>query len=95
MSSSARLYVICYDVVQDKARRRLARFLEKHALRVQDSVFEVRTTGEKLRQTWQQAVRLVGNGDSVRAYALDAAGRRESFSYGPGPRIADEGFVLL
>jgi CRISPR-associated protein Cas2 len=40
MAKSRRLYLICYDIAEDPKRlRRVARYLEKYAFRVQYSVF--------------------------------------------------------
>jgi len=33
-------YLICFDIQDDRTRRRLSRLLEKYGLRVQGSVFE-------------------------------------------------------
>ncbi|MCL2623964.1 MAG: CRISPR-associated endonuclease Cas2 [Planctomycetaceae bacterium] len=43
-------YIIAYDIAHPKRLRRVARILEKHALRIQKSVFLFQGTEEKLRE---------------------------------------------
>ena len=76
MSDDPRLpWVLTYDVVDDKRRARLARFLEAHGHRVQFSVFEVLVTPEELDKIVTRALvreRFDPAEDSLRVYPLCA-----------------------
>jgi CRISPR-associated protein Cas2 len=44
-------YLICYDIVKDSRRTKVAHLLEGYGLRVQKSVFEVVLMSNSLRAT--------------------------------------------
>ncbi len=77
MSDDPRLpWVLTYDVVEDRRRAKLARFLEAHGHRVQFSVFEVLATPEELDTIVTRALtkdRFDAAEDSLRVYPLCAA----------------------
>jgi CRISPR-associated protein Cas2 len=90
------LTVFAYDISSDKRRRKVARALEKVAARVQESVFEVRMSAALARRTAAQINPLLGPGDSLRLYALGAAGQSRSQVLGDGaPMETDVGYWLL
>jgi CRISPR-associated protein Cas2 len=71
MSPKRSLYVIAYDIPDDKRRNRVARALEGHGERVQYSVFECRLTAKQLKALWEELGELVEKEqDSLRAYRL-------------------------
>ncbi|MCS6912335.1 MAG: CRISPR-associated endonuclease Cas2 [Myxococcales bacterium] len=70
-----RLYLVCYDVVDDGRRERLSRLLESVGRRVQWSVFEVlldRTELEALLGQAREPARFNAAEDSLRCYPLCA-----------------------
>ena len=89
------LFVFCYDVTSNRARRRMADLLEDKGTRVQKSVFEVRTT--RLRA--ERLLALLGRereaGDSVRMYCLTEEGRARSRASGGAPIPERQEFWLL
>lgn len=95
MAEANLLHVICYDIENDCRRRRLARLLEKQAIRVQRSVFELRSRERKAQRLASQAARHLGPGDSLRVYTLDRGDRQRCRVYGPGPRVEEQNFYLL
>lgn len=95
MSGATWLYVICYDVSDDRRRRRLARLLEAEAVRVQGSVFEMHTTERAAWRLASRAARHLASSDSLRLYPLDRDARRRTQVFGPGPLPRDERFFLL
>jgi CRISPR-associated protein Cas2 len=95
MAEGEFLFVISYDVTDDRRRRRLARVLEKQAVRVQQSVFEIRAPWAKAIALAGRARRHLAADDSLRMYAIDRIGRQRSRVFGPGPRVEDSAFYLL
>ncbi|XFA73273.1 CRISPR-associated endonuclease Cas2 [Thermosynechococcaceae cyanobacterium Okahandja] len=65
------LYVIAYDIPNDKRRRKVAELLEGYGQRVQFSVFEARLTPKQLQQLRDRLRRrLKFSEDHVRIYPL-------------------------
>ncbi|MFP5516981.1 MAG: CRISPR-associated endonuclease Cas2 [Alphaproteobacteria bacterium] len=95
MARDEMLTVFCYDVADDRARRRIAAVLEERAARVQRSVFEARLDARATRRLAERAARHLSAGDSLRVYAVGAAGRRRSLAFGPPPLAEDQDFWLL
>ena len=76
-----RLWVIVYDIADDRRRRRLAAVLGRRAERVQESVFEAWLNGAELRALLAEVAAVIEPAaDAVRAYplALRTASRRET-----------------
>lgn len=82
------VFVACFDVTDDRARRRIGDRLEHFGTRVQKSVFEisVRSSAEldALREELQAEL---DDGDDLRFYALCANCRRNS-QHADGERVA-------
>ena len=89
------VFVFCYDVASDKARRRMADILEDKGTRVQKSVFEVRATLARAEALLARlsAERLTG--DSVRMYCLTEEARARSRASGGAPVPEKAEFWLL
>ena len=67
------LWVIAYDSPSNKRRRKLARLLEGHGVRVQWSVFECRLRPGEIGALQQRLARLIQpDADSVRLWPLPA-----------------------
>ncbi len=65
------MYVIAYDIPNDKRRRKIAKLLEGYGQRVQFSVFEARLTPKQLQQLGDRLRRrLKLNEDHIRIYPL-------------------------
>lgn len=95
MARPEHLYVFCYDISKDSLRRRVAERLEDCMVRVQGSVFEGRLTRAAAERLASETAALIDAGDSLRAYAITAAGRRGCFVHGPGALMEDTGYWLL
>lgn len=71
MSTPERLYLICYDIADPQRLSRVARFLCKHACRVQYSVFVIQITPARLNRLLEALEALIEPAeDDVRAYPL-------------------------
>lgn len=91
------LYLICYDIVQDRRRNRVAKILESYGMRVQKSVFEVFLTPEqfgKLHQRLSWAI--APETDQIRFYPLTKRSRDKASILGikPDMAIADTTFII-
>ena len=63
--------VVCYDIVDDKKRQRLAKLMKGYGERVQKSVFECRLDDGKYLKMKQEIEKLIDwEDDSVRYYNL-------------------------
>ena len=95
MSDRAMTMVFCYDVSENRTRRRVARMLEDWAVRVQHSVFEARM-GQSAAETLFNAVSgQLDPGDSLRMYALSRAGLERCRTAGGAPAPEDGEYWLL
>lgn len=69
--NGARTWVIGYDIASPRRIRRVARFLEKRAVRVQFSLFIGRFTPASLEATWRGLAELINpRADDVRAWPV-------------------------
>ena len=90
-------YLVCYDVVKDRRRNRVAHLLEGYGLRVQKSVFECVLTEHQ----YEMLHRKLGNyieaaEDQVRFYPLSAPTRRKVVILGlqPHRQVDDVTFIV-
>jgi len=89
-------YVIVYDVVEDRRRRKLAKYLESLGERVQKSVFELYLTPAELERVLKRAKRLIKlDEDSLRVYDLCAACRKKVTSLGVGQVTAPPDVTIV
>lgn len=96
MSRSEMLTVFTYDVTNNKRRRKVAALLEAEATRVQYSVFEVRMSKSRAEVIGQRLAGMLGEGDSLRVYAIGADSLPRSRVYGDAvPFEAEEGFWVV
>jgi CRISPR-associated protein Cas2 len=89
------LMVIAYDIVRARTRARVADLLEEHAVRVQDSVFEARLTRAAATRLFARAKRLIEPADSLRMYAVTAAGLERSQVAGGAPLPDDADYWIV
>lgn len=88
--------MIVYDIVDDKRRTKVARFLESLGERVQKSVFEVYLTPPELEKLLRKVEKLIRlNEDAVRVYDLCAACRGKVRSLGMGQVTPPPGLVIV
>jgi CRISPR-associated protein Cas2 len=91
------LWLICYDVVDNRRRQKLAKYLEQYGQRVQYSVFECPLAEEQLNQLlerrWLPLLNL--REDSLRIYPLDARAKRRSRVYGGPPPYEPPDYLIL
>lgn len=80
------VFLVCYDISDDRERDRVARVLCRHGHRVQESVFELfrmdATRHRQLRDTLQA---IVSDTRSLRFYRIGQAGAADSSDLGGTP----------
>jgi CRISPR-associated protein Cas2 len=87
--------VYCYDIARPRTRARVAAALEREAVRVQDSVFEVRLTRRAADRLYGKLVDLLDEGDLLRMYSVSAAGLERCRSHGGAPIAEDGDFWIV
>ena len=95
MAARTMTMVFCYDVDDDRTRRRLAALLESRAVRVQESVFEARLGAREAENLFRAANALIGPDDSLRMYALSSVGLSRSRVAGGAPLPEDGDYWLV
>ena len=93
----SKLWLVCYDVRDDKRRHKLAKLIEQRCQRVQYSVFECPLEEEilahLLQKRWLKVLKL--SEDSLRAYPLDATAKAHTKVYGSPPPYEPPDFLIL
>jgi len=96
MSRSECLWVISYDISENRQRRRVARQLEDVMTRVQFSVFEGRLSARRVEELVGIIEQDLAGGDSLRVYSIGAVGERRCQVRGNGvPIDRNVGYWLL
>ena len=75
------MYLVSYDISEDKLRNKVAKELKNYGIRVQYSVFECNLTSKRYQELYQKLVKLVSGQaeDSIRVYYI-CAGCQEKMS---------------
>ena len=84
MSRDVRLRVFCYDISDNRRRRRIATLLEDYATRVQESVFEARLSLGSVQRISKKVAVIMQDSDSLRVYTIGRTGERACSVYGQG-----------
>lgn len=95
MADRVMLMVYCYDIVMARTRARAAAALEAEAVRVQDSVFEVRLSAKAADRLYRRVAGLLDEGDTLRMYAISSAGRERCRAHGGAPIAEDGAFWIV
>lgn len=75
MDRRATLYLICYDIRHPRRLGRVARYLEKNAIRIQYSVFSAHLDARRLRLMLEELDSLIEpKEDDIRVYPLPRQG---------------------
>lgn len=94
-AQTAIAWAIAYDIHDNRVRARVAKLLEKHATRIQGSVFETRLTPTKAQTLFNRLARLIQPGDKLRFYALPINALEKSMHQGGTPLPEDGPFWIL
>lgn len=96
-SRAKRLYVISYDISDNRKRSKAAETLKDYGCRVQKSVFECRIENKTLRELKEMLSQIIDpRTDSVRGYLLCENCRPQIWAIGNDAAQADdEEFCIL
>jgi CRISPR-associated protein Cas2 len=91
------LWLVCYDVSDNRRRQKLAKRMERVCQRVQGSVFECpldhQEMTHQLEQFWVPVLKL--SEDSLRAYPLNAEAKKQAKLYGSPPLYEPPALIVL
>ena len=89
-------YLICYDIVSDARRNRVAKLLERKGMRVQKSVFEAVLNETQYEQLQKQLLKLLNQKeDQLRFYPLSTNCRENVTILGIQPTFAIDDSVII
>lgn len=89
-------YIISYDIVDDKRRTKLAKYLESVAVRVQKSVFEADWNQKILYTVIEKIKRFINEEeDTLRIYRLCSKCQSEILNYGCVAVYKDEDLKII
>ena len=89
-------YLICYDIVSDKRRDRVAKLLEAYGLRVQQSTFEAVLDDNQYEKLQKRLLELLSKKeDQLRFYPLSShcRGKVKILGIKPDFAIDDAAFI--
>jgi len=90
------IYLICYDIVDDGRRRKIADLLDRSGLRVQQSVFECVLDEKEYEILFQRMMKLINKKeDQVRFYPISEPCRKKMTILGTQPKIAVDASVFI
>lgn len=89
------LYIISYDIADNRTRLKVAHRLEGYGERVQYSVFEVWLTERELEALRPRLAAAVEQEGSIRIYRLCAACRQEVEILGKGRLTEEMGLLFI
>lgn len=90
MRKGEMLTVFCYDISDNKNRRRISKLLEPVASRVQFSVFESRMLAKEAKNIAARINTYLMDGDSLRVYVIGHNGEQRTHVYGDGPPLENK-----
>ena len=64
-------FIIAYDIVDEKRLQKIARYLEKEALRIQYSIYYIKAKKEILKAIIDNLIELMDEEDDIRIYRVD------------------------
>jgi CRISPR-associated protein Cas2 len=91
------LWLVCYDIPDDKRRTKLAKLLEQHCQRVQYSVFEcpleTNIISHLLATRWLLVLKV--SEDNLRVYPLEASAKQKVRVYGSDKPYEPPDYLIL
>ena len=85
--------LIIYDIVDNKRRLKLAKFLAGYGFRVQKSAFEALITKKKYKELLERLPAYVSQEDSIRVYKI--IGKGQVVSFGKKAEKEDEDIIVI
>ncbi|HEB68623.1 MAG TPA: CRISPR-associated endonuclease Cas2 [Desulfobulbus sp.] len=91
----SRLWMVAYDISNDRVRREVRKALTNHGTKVQYSIFECFLPGRKKLDLQAELTALIEKGDSIRWYPLCAWCRDKIIRQGQGEETQNPEYFLL
>lgn len=88
------LRVVCYDIADDRRRRRVVGLLEGYGVRVQESVFECWIDEPRCRRLQSELARLIAGDEDKVAIYVTAQPAHDAFLIG-GTLSVDQSALVL
>lgn len=92
-----KLWLVCYDIPDDKRRTKLAKLIEQRCQRVQYSVFECPLDEPdltyQLEKRWLPLLKL--SEDNLRVYPLNLTSQQQTRIYGGEPPYQPPDYLIL
>ncbi len=89
------LYIISYDIHDDRKRNMVAKIMLDYGTRVQYSVFECNLDDDLLKKMILRLSKVISEDDSIRIYAICAKCRETVKILGRGKVTKDEEVYIL
>jgi len=91
----SRLWMIAYDISNDRIRREVHDILTNHGTRVQYSIFECYLHGRAKDELQRRIIDLIEDSDSIRWYPLCSWCREKIIRQGQGMETNNPEYYLL
>lgn len=85
--------LIIYDIVDNKRRIKLAKYLQGYGFRVQKSAFEARISKRKYQKLLREIPKYISELDSVKVYKIIGSGQVTAF--GKNMDIQNEDIIVI
>ncbi len=85
--------LIIYDIVDNKARNKFAKFLLGYGNRIQKSGFEISVSEKKFDKILREIPKYCGSVDSIRVYRI--AGQNLVYKWGVDDSILQDDLIFL
>lgn len=85
--------LVIYDIVDNKKRNKLAKYLQGYGNRVQKSAFEATISKKKYEQLLREVPAFISREDSIRIYRI--SGRGQVTAWGIENNTEQEDIILL
>ena len=90
------MYLVTYDIPDDKQRLKVSNFLERFGERVQESVFECNIPSRKLSKLIKELPNLIDEEGNIRIYPLCADCYDKAINIGKFTKtVASQGFGIF
>lgn len=88
-----KLVLIIYDIIDNKTRQNVVKFLEGYGRRVQKSAFEVLVTRQQYNDITAKLPNLIEDKDNVRIYRLNSS--NEVILYGASESAYEDEVIIV
>ncbi|SDD12987.1 CRISPR-associated endonuclease Cas2 [Halanaerobium congolense] len=89
-------FIVCYDISNDKRRRKVAGIIKDYGVRVQYSIFECDLSDEKYDELYNRLIEVVkANKDSINIYFLCERCLKNKISLGKEKRFSIRSDVII